>query len=216
MCMSKKNKKSTSASSEAQSSVNLSSVTLPSVTLYVAAWPVEKSVGPIYDSQLAKNQKTLSKTSKAPSAVKGEAIKREAMLLSFSAPDYGIMFRCRVVCPADDGVATAAVTGLRFLEVTLQEISFEKVTLCIDSPAYYFQATGQTADTTGAREKMLKRYHEKYKLDFKLIDRVNNPARYNCHGLPTTPEDIKPPLVYNPLKWPQNGKMMSLQNGIKL
>jgi hypothetical protein len=164
-----------------------------SMKLYIAAWLLSSPSGS-------------NKESYAP------------VLLSFSAPDYGIMFRCRVVCRPSEGMATAAVTGLRFLEVSLRDANFEEVVLCVDSPSYYFQITGQAAGAgqVGAKAEMLQKYRKKFKLDFKLVERVNNPARHHCLGLPTTPSDVKSPLTYNPLKWPQKGKMMSLQNGIEL
>ncbi len=183
---------------------------------------MRKSVAPpkISGSQADGGGKPQSPSSTPKIAAKSGA----PILLSFAAPDYGIMFRCRVVCPPSESVATAAVTGLRFLEMSLNKANIERVTLCMDSPTYYFQVTGQTAVTassavagaSGARAEMLQKYREKYKLEFELIERVNNPARHNCHGFPTTPADVDAPLVYNPVKWPQKGKMMSLQNGIKL
>ncbi len=187
-CMSKKPVKSTK-----NKLANGKTINLKSVNLYIAAWRLSSDL-------------KMKDGSPAP------------VLLSFSAPDYGIMFRCRVVCLPSEGMATAAVTGLRFLEVSLKEARFEDVVLCVDSPTYYFQITGQSQENrkSGAKGEMLQKYRKKFKLDFKLIDRVNNPARHNCLGLPRTPTDVQPPLVYNPLKWPQKGKMMPLQYGIEL
>jgi len=168
------------------------------LTLYVAAWPAEDS---------------------APTEEPGKTSKKaRPTLLSFAAPDYGIMFRCRVVCASTDAVAAAALTGLRFLEVSLKKASIERVTLISDSPTYYFQATGQAKVARRSKDKreMMQAYREKYRLEFRLVEPSQNPARHNCYGMPKTPSDVESPLIYNPLKWPQKGKMMPLQNGIEL
>ncbi len=168
------------------------------LTLYVAAWPAENNA-PIRESR---------KDSK----------KARPTLLSFAAPDYGIMFRCRVVCAPADAVSAAALTGLRFLEVSLKKANIERVTLVCDSPTYYFQATGQAKVARRSKDKreMMQVYRKKYRLEFRLVEPSQNPARHNCHGMAKTPSDVESPLTYNPLKWPQKGKMMPLQNGIEL
>ena len=136
-------------------------------------------------------------------------------LLSFCIPDYGVMFRCRVVTGLRELSYTAAVTALRFVEKSMSEAGqTERIELLTDDPAFYFSAT--RAKDGGERDDLLSQYIRRFHVDFQLISRSANQARRTSHTLPEHPLDTSPKLKLKKDLSQKSGKMMPFQDGIDL
>lgn len=139
-------------------------------------------------------------------------------IISFSIPDYGVMFRCRVNAQFFRLTSLAAATALRFVEKSLKEAQAEEIILLTDSPGFYFAVTPQELDGVEhtSRPDILGEYRKSFKLTPSLIERSANSARFNCEALPKSPTDVIPPLALDENIWKSAGKMMPLQDGIDM
>lgn len=139
-------------------------------------------------------------------------------IISFSIPDFGVMFRCRINAQFFRLTSLAAATALRFVEKSLTDAGVEKIELLTDSPGFYFAVTPQELDGVKhiSRPDILGEYRRKFHLSAKLIDRSENSARFSCEALPQAPTDVAPALKLDANIWKSAGKMLPLQDGVDL
>ena len=138
-------------------------------------------------------------------------------IISFSIPDYGIIFRCRSEGNIMEMEFAVFFSLLKFITTKLSEQKIKKITVFSSNPAFIFSFAGDTPffKKGSANRQLLDEFSKLLNISIAYVKPLENKALISPADYPTLPEGKKIELPFD-----QNELMKTefkpFQKGIKL
>lgn len=140
-----------------------------------------------------------------------------AGLVFFGIPHYGVQFKCRAEGESIDLEFGAFFALLRTLTTKLKDEPIREIEIHSSSPQFVFAFTGRSPhlETGSEREKLLKEYSSKLKIQIKFVSLQENRAFVSPADYPALPTNRYVDMKPDPFDF-KNIKIKPFQRGIYL
>ncbi len=138
-------------------------------------------------------------------------------ILSFSMPDYGILFRCRTDGRSIDLEFAAFFALLEFIRSKLGSEKITSVQVFSSSPEFVFSFTGESPHMKPgtARRRLLDEHAAKLKIAVGYIKPIENQALISSADYPSIPEGRRIEITNEPAEF-KRAEFKPFQRGLKL
>lgn len=138
-------------------------------------------------------------------------------IVSFSIPDYGIMFRCRVDGDPINLEFAAFFSLLKFIKTQLSKEQIPGVLVHCSSPEFVFSFTPQSKHLAkgSEKERLLKEYARNLQIQVSFVEPSRNKALLSPADCPCFPVDRTAPISPDPSEMAKK-IIKPFQRGIKL
>ncbi len=138
-------------------------------------------------------------------------------ILSFSIPDFGILFRCRTEGQPIDLEFAAFFALMEFIRGKLTDQQISSIQVFSSNPEFVFAFTGESPHLKPgtARRKLLDEHAAKVKIAIGYIKPLENQALVSTADYPSMPEGHRIHITYEPPEF-KRVEFKPFQKGIKL
>jgi hypothetical protein len=138
-------------------------------------------------------------------------------VLSFSIPDFGILFRCRTEGSSIDLEFAAFFALLEFIRGKLATEKIPSIQVFSSNPQFVFSFTGESVHLKPgtARRKLLDEHAARLKIAVGYVKPIENQALISSADFPSIPEGRRIEIANEPSEF-KRAEFKPFQKGMKL
>ena len=138
-------------------------------------------------------------------------------VMTFSIPEFGIIFRCRAAGQPVDLEFGALFALLKFIQTKLADQKITKLHIFSSNPEFVFSFTGNSRHLKPDTERMrlLAEFNHRFQMAVSFIDAIKNQALVSAADYPSIPVERSVDLKRDDDSR-SKPRFQSVQKGIKL